>query len=377
MSGRLRGHTILGLHVQAAPPAVPLSTALLLGPGVDSWHALQLPARTEKGIAMIWARLSCAIAFAFSSIFTLGLPARAQTYPVKQIKIVVTFSPGGFTDVTARIVAQHWTERFGQSVVVENKPGASTVIGTDAVAKAKPDGYTLLYTGGSTFTTNPIVLSDLPYDPLKSFAPIGIVGSTPLMVLAHPSVPASNIRELVALVSARSGQYNYGSYGTGTPSHFAGELLWSALGVKLLHVPYKGSGPLMIALVAGEVLLSIDTVVVAAPQIRAGKIKAIAVTTITRSSLLPDVPTLAESGYAGFDVGAWVALSAPAGTPDSVLKKLRDETARLRTVREIQDKFSALGVEVVGSSPDEFVARVKDEIQRYSRIAKAANIRAD
>src|SRR5437867_1235770 len=156
----------------------------------------------------------------------------AQEYPTKPIKLIVTFSPGGFTDITARFVAQHWTERFGQPVVVENKPGAATVIGTDAVAKAAPDGYTLLYTGASTFTINPIVLKDLPYDPLKSFAPIGIVGTTPMMVLANPSVSARNIGELTVLISAKPREYSYGSFGTGTTSHFAGELLWSALGIK-------------------------------------------------------------------------------------------------------------------------------------------------
>jgi tripartite-type tricarboxylate transporter receptor subunit TctC len=301
----------------------------------------------------------------------------AQEYPTKPIKLIVTFSPGGFTDVTARIVAQHWTERFGQPVVVENKPGASTVIGTDFVAKAAPDGYTLLYTGASTFSINPVVLKDLPYDPLKSFAPIGIVGSTPMMVLAHPSVSARNIGELIAQVSARPREYSYGSFGTGTASHFAGELLWSALGIKLLHVPYKGSGPLMIALVAGEVPLSVDTVVVAAPQIRAGKINAIAVTTAARSSLLPTVPTLGELGYPEIDVGAWVALAAPAGTPDLVLRKLRNETARLRTVKDIQERFAALGVEVVGSTPEEFTAKVTGEIRKYSHVARAANIRAE
>ena len=301
----------------------------------------------------------------------------AQEYPTKPIKFIVTFSPGGFTDVTARIVAQHWTERLGQPVLVENKPGASTVIGTDTVARAAPDGYTLLYTGGSTFTINPIVLQNLPYDPLKSFAPIGIVGTTPLMVVAHPSVSAANIRDLIALISAKPREYSYGSFGAGTTSHLAGELLWSALGIKLLHVPYKGSGPLMAALVAGEVPLSIDTVVVAAPQIRASKIKAIAVTTAARSSLLPNVPTLAELGYPGIDVGAWVAIAAPAGTPDVVLRKLRSETARLRTVKDIQEKFTALGVEVVGSSPEEFTATVTGELRRYSEVAKEANIRAE
>ncbi len=316
--------------------------------------------------------------YAIASLLILGSSsAIAQEYPNRPIRMIVTFSPGGFTDLTARIVAQHWTERFGQPVLVENRAGGSTVIGTDAVAKAKPDGYTLLFTGASSFTINTIVLRDLPYDPLKSFAPIGIIGTTGMMVLAHPSVPARNVAELVAMLSAKPGQYNYGSFGSGTVSHFAAEYFWSVLGGKLQHVPYKGSGPLMAALVANEVPLSVDTVVVAAPQIRAGKIRAFAVTTATRSTLLPDVPTLAESGYAGIDVGAWVALAAPAGTPDAVLKKLRDETVRLRSVKDVREKFAALGVEVVGSTPEEFMAKVTDETRRFAQIAKDANIRAD
>jgi tripartite-type tricarboxylate transporter receptor subunit TctC len=315
---------------------------------------------------------SLAVAF-----IVAAAPALAQDYPSKPVRIIVTFSPGGFTDVTARIVAQHWTERFGQPVVVENRPGASTVLGMDAVAKSKPDGYTLVYSGSSSFTIVPVVLRSVPYDPLKSFAHIGIVGSTGMMVLAHPSVPATNLKELVALLSKSGPSSTYGSFGTGTASHLAGELLWSALGVRPLHVPYKGSGPLMAALVAGEVPLSIDTVVVSAPQIRAGKIRAFAVTTATRSSLLPEIPTLAESGYPGFDVGAWVALAAPAGTPEPVLKRLRDETARLREVKSIQERFAALGVEVVGSTAEEFVAKIKADLQRHTRIAREANIQSD
>ena len=222
------------------------------------------------------------------------------------------------------------------------------------------------------------MLNDLPYDPLKSFAAIGIVGATPMMVLAHPSVSARNVyNELIALISAKPREFSYGSFGTGTTSHFAGELLWSALGIKLLlHVPYKGSGPLMAALVSGEVPLSIDTVVVAAPQIRAGKIKALAVTTAARSSLLPNVPTLAQLGYPGIDVGAWVALPRRQAPPSPCSEDC-GPTARLRTVRDIREKFAAIGVEVVGSSPEEFTAKVTDEARKYSQVAKEANIRVE
>src|SRR5262249_2454691 len=199
---------------------------------------------------------------------------------------VVRSPPGGFTDVTARILAQQLGERLGQPFIVENKPGASTIIGAEAVAKSQPDGYTLLYAGASTFTVNPVVLEKLPYDPIKSFAMVGMVCRTAMLLLAHPSVPVANLKEFVALVAAKPGHYAYGSFGNGPLSPLGAEQLVPVRGVKMLHVPYKGSPPLMNALVAGEVPFSVDTLVVAAPQIRAGRIKPIAVTSARRTSLL-------------------------------------------------------------------------------------------
>jgi len=301
----------------------------------------------------------------------------AQGYPAKPVRMVVPFPPGGFADVTARIVAQAFTERLGQSFIIENKPGASTLIGAESVAKSAPDGYTLLYAGSSTFTVNPVLLKKLPYDPLKSFAPIGIVSRTAMLLLAHPSAPANNLKELAALAAAKPGHYAYGSFGNGTISNFGGEQLASALGVKLLHVPYRGSSPLMNALVAGEVPFSVDTLVVAAPQIRAGRIKAIAVTAARRTSLLPDVPTVAESGYPGFDVSAWSALSAPAATPEAVIRRLRDVLNRITATKDVIDRFAAIGVEPVVADPDDFVRVVRQDIRNFTRIAKEANIQAE
>lgn len=308
---------------------------------------------------------------------SLGESACAQDYPVKAIRLVLPFPPGGFTDVTARVLAQQLSERFGQPVIVDNKPGGGTVIGAEIVARAQPDGYTLLYTGGSTFTVNPVLIKNLPYDPLKSFTAVGVLGKTSMALLANPSVPANSIKELIALVLAKPGQYAYGSFGNGTTSHFAGEMFASTVGVKLLHVPYKGSAFSMNDLIGGQIPLSFDTIVVAAPQVRAGKIKAIAVTTQERSSLLPDVPTVAESGYPGFDLGTWVGLVAPAGTPDSVVKKLREELVKILAMKGVRESFQAIGVEPARPDAEEFVKLVQSEIQRYSQIAKDANIKAD
>jgi tripartite-type tricarboxylate transporter receptor subunit TctC len=310
-------------------------------------------------------------------VLNFGTTAWAQAYPAKTIKLIVPFPPGGFTDATARVIAQHLGARLGQSVVIDNRPGAGTSIGAEMVARAQPDGYTLLYSGASTFTVNPVLLPNLPYDPLRSFSVVGIVCRTPMMVLAGPGVPANNVKELVALVNANPGKYAYGSFGSGTISHMAAEVFNKAVGIKLLHVPYKGSGPLMNDMVGGQVPLSFDTLVSAAPQLKAGKVKAIAVMTKERTALVPDVPTVAESGYADVDVVTWIGLVAPAGTPDPVLRKLREEVAAVVAMKEVQEAFRAIGVEPVRPDPENFVKVVQAELQRYARIAKEAQIRAD
>lgn len=303
--------------------------------------------------------------------------ASAQPYPSKPVHIIVPFPPGGYTDATARIIAQSLTERLGQPFVVDNRPGAGTVIGTEAAARAHPDGYTLLLTGSSTFTVNPVLLQRLPYDPLKSFVTVGIVTRTPLVLLVHPSFPANSVGELVALASANPGKYAYGSFGAGTISHFAGEAFAAATGVRILHVPYKGSAPLMNDLVGGQVPISFDTLVVAAPQMRSGKVKALAVLTKDRASLFPLVPTLAESGYSGFDLGTWVALSSAAGTPAAVIQKLREEVTVIVTQKDVVARFEALGVEGVKPTAEEFERIVQTDLQRFAKIARDANIKAE
>jgi tripartite-type tricarboxylate transporter receptor subunit TctC len=306
-------------------------------------------------------------------IVTTG-PSVGQSYPTRPIRLIAPFPAGGFNDVTARILAQRLGERLGQSMIVDNRPGGSTIIGTEIVAKAPADGHTLLYSGGGTFVINPVLLKNLPYDPIKSFAAIAIVCRTPMAILAHPSVPANNVKELIALIASKPGQYSYGSFGTASASHFAGEMFVSAAKVKLLHVPYKGSTPSLADLMGGQIPLSFDTVVVAMPQARANKIKIIAVTTNRRSTLLPDVPTVAESGYPEFNIDAWIGLSATARTPEAVVKRLANETIRVVGTKEVQDRFAAIGVETVGSSAKEFVDLIRQETPRFARIAQEAKI---
>ena len=301
----------------------------------------------------------------------------AQNYPVRPIRLVAPFPPGGFSDVTARILALRLGERLGQTVIVDNRPGGGTVIATDLVAKSPPDGYTLLYAGGSTFVINAVLMKTLPYDPLKSFDAVSIVCRTPLVLLAHPSVRANNVKELVALVSAKPGQFSYGSFGNGTTAHFAGEMFVSATGVKMVHIPYTGSTPSLNDLIAGQIPLSLDTVVVATPQLRAGRIKVIAVTTRQRTSLLPDVPTVAESGYQGFHMDSWVGLNVAAGTPAAIRNRLEAEVMRILSAADVQEKFAAIGVEAVPAKGRDFVALVKRELPRYSKIAREANITAE
>jgi tripartite-type tricarboxylate transporter receptor subunit TctC len=313
------------------------------------------------------------------ALFATILPviALAQTYPSRQVSIIVPFTPGGYADVSARVIAQALTEKLGQPFIVENRPGAGTAIGAEAVAKSPPDGYSLLYSGASTFTVNPVLLKNLPYDPVKSFTPIGIATKTPMVVLVHPAFPARGVKDLVAQVAANPGKLPYGSFGVGTISHFAGEAFAAAAGLRMVHVPYKGSTPLMNDLVGAHLQISFDTLVVSAPQMRAGKVRGLAVMTRERTPLFPDVPTVAESGYPSVDIGTWSAFMAPAGTPDAVTKKLREEIVAVVTRKDVIERFAALGVEGVRPSAEDFVAVTRSEVQRFTKIAKDADIKAE
>lgn len=254
----------------------------------------------------------CALA---SSLVMLGPKALAAEgdFPARPISLVIPFPPGGATDVLGRVIGARMGKELGQPVVIDNRAGAGTIVGATYVSKAVPDGYTLLLSSGTTFTVNPAIRSNLPYDPVKSFDPIGLAGRTALILLANKDVPVQNFKQFVEYVKASPGKYAYGSFGSGTTAQFAGETLLNAAGLKMTHVPYKGSAPAMTDLIGGQIPFSVDTVSAAIPQLASGKVKAIAVTTARRSSLLPNVPAMAESGYPGIDMDTWLIFAGPRG----------------------------------------------------------------
>jgi tripartite-type tricarboxylate transporter receptor subunit TctC len=301
----------------------------------------------------------------------------AQGYPSRPIQLVIPFPPGGATDIVGRLVGKKLGERLNQTVVIENRPGAGTIVGAGIVAKAPADGHTLLISSGSTFTVNPAINSKLPYDPVKSFEPIGLVARVPLIVLANRDVPVNDLKQLIAAAQRKPGDYVYGSFGNGTTAHFAGELLWNAAGVKLQHSPYKGSAPAMVDLIGGQIPFTVDTVAAALPQLKAAKIKAIAVTGTRRATQLPDVPTVAESGLAGFSADSWLALAAPRGLPAEISAKLQKALAETMKDPEIRDKLVASGLEHAYEPAAAVTARIENELPRMRVIAVRANIRAD
>ena len=295
-------------------------------------------------------------------------PAAQAAFPDKPVTLVVPYPPGGATDVVARIVGRGLEARLGQPVVVENKAGAGTVIGATAVAKAPADGYTLLISSNTTFTINPGLKAQLPYDPLKSFESIGLVGSSPLVLLANPAVKANTVQEVVALAKAQPGKLSYASFGAGTTSNFAGEMFKVMSGANIVHVPYKGSAPAMQDLIGGQVAFAFDTNVATLPQLQAGRVKAIAVTSLKRSPSLPNVPTIAESGYPGFEMVPWITIVAPRGLPAPVQARLQKALQDTVADPAIRAQLEKAGVDVAfqpGKVYDEKVAAELPMIRAY------------
>lgn len=303
--------------------------------------------------------------------------AMAQAYPSKPIQLVIPFPPGGATDVIGRLLGKQLSDRLGQSVVIDNRPGAGTIVGASYVAKAAPDGYTLLVSSGTTFTVNPAIHAKLPYDPVKSFEPIGLTGRTGLILLANRDVPVNNLKELVAAAKATPGKYSYGSFGSGTTAHFAGEMLFHTAGIQMLHVPYKGSSPAMTDLIGGQIPFTVDTVAAAVPQVKAGKVKAIAVTTARRSTLLPNVPTVGESGLPGMDADTWLAVVAPRGLPPEVKAKLEKALEQTMADPDTRSKLLANGFEPSYGSGAEVANLITRELPKMRAVAQRANITAD
>jgi tripartite-type tricarboxylate transporter receptor subunit TctC len=302
--------------------------------------------------------------------------AWAQTWPAKPVRIIVPFAPGGGVDTVSRFLAQKLTEQVGGTFLVENRAGAGGVLGAEIAAKAAPDGHTL-FISAPEFSINPSVRSKLPYDPFRDFAYISQLTSGQFMLASHPSVPVRTVRQLIALAKTRPGQLNYGSSGAGGINHLAGELLQFMTGIRWVHVPFKGAGPATTALMGGEVdFVFASTTGLVAPA-KSGKVRPIAVTGSKRFAELPDTPTIAESGVAGYSVTGWYGFYAPAGTSAAIVKRLNDEARRGLFNADIKDKLEKTGNEAVVSSPDEFVAFMRAEIDKWAKVVKAAQIRVE
>lgn len=300
----------------------------------------------------------------------------AQVYPTKPIRFIVAFAPGGGTDIVARSLSQRLSEKLGQQVVVDNRPGGGTIIATDLLARAAPDGHTILIVDPS-FAINPSLYRRLPYDPDRDFRPITLVASFPLIVVVHPTLPVRTIKELIALARAKPGQLNYGSAGSGSSTHLAPEILKMMADIDIVHVPYKGGGPAVTELVGGHVALGFLGIPPALPHVKAGKLRALAVTSAARSSAAPDLPTVAESGVAGYDVPSWQGVFAPAGTSDNAVNRLNQELSAAAHSPEVKERLAALGAEPVGNSPQEFVKYLKREREKYGAVIRRIGLQAD
>jgi tripartite-type tricarboxylate transporter receptor subunit TctC len=303
--------------------------------------------------------------------------AHAQTYPAKPVRLITPTGAGGSLDMTARLVATKMTELWGQQVVVENRPGAGGQIGAGAAAKSPPDGYTLLVASNGNLTTTQALYKNVPYDVVRDFAPISLVASNPYVLLVHPSLPAKNMRELIALAKARPGKIDAASSGNGSTPHLALELLNSMAGIELMHVPYKTSSSGLTAIVSGEASLMFTGVVSGQPFMDTGRLRALAVASEKRISVLPNVPTIAESGVPGFEASNWVGMLAPAGTPSAILSQVHTTLLKVLQMPDVRDTMKKHGLEIVGSTPDQFGRFMKSEIVKWTNVVKTSGAKVN
>ena len=306
----------------------------------------------------------------------MAAPAAAQTYPAKAVKLIVPFPPGGPTDVMGRIFADKLSAMWNQPVVVENRGGAGGNIGSELTAKAPPDGYTLLL-AASSHVTNGALYNNLPYDPIKDFTPISEVAYYSLVLVAHPTVPANTLKELVALAKTTPGKLTFGSAGSGTPTHLTAELFGTAAGIQVIHVPYKGAGPATNDLIGGQLQLMFNNPVSALPHVKSGRLKALATTGTKRAALVPDVPTIAESGYPGFEAGTWFLILGPAGIAKPIQSKLANDVIAVLKMDDVRERFAKMGVEPIGTTPDQLTVRMRDELEKWGKVIRAAKIKVD
>lgn len=316
----------------------------------------------------IGAVLCCAAAEALAQAGAFG-----GAYPTRAVRVVVPFPPGGGTDIISRTVAQKLGETWGQPVIVDNRAGANGIIGTDVGAKAKPDGYTLLVVI-ATHAINPSLYRKLPYDTASDFVPITLMAQYPFILTIHPSLPPRTVKELIALAKGRPGQLSYASSGNGSGPHLGFELFKSTARIDVVHIPYKGAGPANIDLISGQVQLMFNNFLAAMPQIKAGKLRVLAVTSAKRSQVMPDLPTMAEAGLPGFDVTGWYAVLAPAGTPQPIVNKIQTDVATALRVPALNARLSSEGAEPVGSTPQQFAKFLTDEIRKWTKVIAEAKV---
>lgn len=310
------------------------------------------------------------------SVLHHGAQAQAD-YPTKPVRIIVPSTPAGVLDIVTRTVAQKLSENLGQQVIIENRPGAGGNIGADAAAKAPADGYTLFIGFIATHGINPSLFGKLPYDPVKDFAPITLLASVSNIISVHPSVPAQSLKDLIAMAKAKPGQLSYASSGNGTSTHLAGELLKHTAGVDIVHIPYKGSAPAVGDALAGQVPMLVDSVVSSLPQVKAGKLRGLAVTSSKRLAVAPDLPTVAESGYPGYEATAWLGILAPSGTPREIVNRLNTQILKVLSLPEVRERLAAQGAEIVTSTPDQFSAYIKSELAKWGKVVKAAGMKIE
>ncbi|MGZ5091911.1 MAG: tripartite tricarboxylate transporter substrate binding protein [Burkholderiales bacterium] len=311
-----------------------------------------------------------------ASLVAVCSAAFGQQYPAKPIRLLVGFAAGGPSDVASRTVGQKLTQKWGQQVIVDIRPGAGGTIASDAVAKAPPDGYTLLLPAFS-HAVNPSLISRLPYDTLRDFTPIVLFASTANMLVTHPSIPAKTVRELIAIAKARPNQLTYGSAGNGTASHLAGELLNTMGGVSITHVPYKGIAPAHTDTMGGQISMMFDSLVTGIPAVKAGRLRAFGVTTLKRWPGAPDVPTMSEAGLTGYEVNSWYGLMGPAGLSREIVQRLNAEVIRSMAEPDARERLYSIGAEPMSNTPEEFAAYIRSEMAKWDKVVKAAGIRAE
>jgi tripartite-type tricarboxylate transporter receptor subunit TctC len=312
-----------------------------------------------------------------SAAFTCALGnAVAQQYPSKAIRFVVPYVPGGGTDTVARLTGQKLSEALGQAVVIDNRPGAGGVIGGEIVAKSPPDGYTIMLASSSPITVAPHIQKRMPYDPLKDFTPVTLIAIVPALLAVHPALPVKSVKDLIALAKVKPGALTFSSSGNGGTGHVSGEMFKMLAGVDMLHVPYKGTAPATTAVVSGEVSLTFGNMISLLPQVKMGKLRALAVTTAKRSPVLPNIPTVAET-LPGYLSGPWYGVLAPAGLPPAILSRLNQELVKVVHSREVSDSLRSEGAEPIGSSPAEFAAHIKSELERMGKVVRQSKMKVD